>query len=170
MRNNSIPATEVDSPPHTVGPRPSLAIRVRTRARRARLDAELATGTDPATSPEHGLRAAELRSPEVRTRLANRLVEVVGEARGLGQELASASRRRARDQVWRYAEKLLAFVPRLRAAEPLPIDGLAMAARLVEDRRGPLYRAGAEDLGDAVRSTRSALSAPAAEPELRAAA
>jgi hypothetical protein len=170
MRNGSIPVTAADSPPQTVGPRPSLAIRLRTRARRARLDAELAAGTDPATSPEHRLRAAQLGSPEVRTQLANRLVEAVGEARGLGHELASARRRRARGEVRGYADELLALVPRLRNAERLPVQGLAITARLVGNRRGPLYRAGRDDLGDAVRSTRSALSTPAAERELRSAA
>jgi hypothetical protein len=170
MRNSSIPVTQADSPSQTVGPRPSLAIRLRTRARRARLDADLAAGTDPATSPEHRLRAAQLGSPQVRAQLANRLVEAVGEARALGQELASARRRRAREEVWGYADELLALVPRLRDAERLPVQGLAITARLVEDRRGPLYRAGREDLGDLVRSTGSALSAWAAEPELRSAA
>jgi hypothetical protein len=170
MRNSSIPVTPADSPPKTVGPRRSLAVRLRTRARRARLDAELAAGTDPATSPEHRLRAEQLRSPEVRTQLANRLVETVGEARSLGQELASARRRRAREDVWGYADELLALVPRLRDAERLPVRGLAITARLVEDRRSPLYRAGRQGLGDAVRSTESALSARAAEPELRSAA
>ena len=165
-----MPVKSADSRPQTVGARPGLAIRLRTRARRARLDAELAAGTDPATSPEHRLRAAQLGSPEVRTRLANRLVEAVGEARGLGQELASARRRRAREEVWRHAGELLALVPRLREEERLPVQGLASAARLVEDRRGPLYRAGREDLGDALRSTASVLSAPAAEPDLRSAA
>ena len=170
MRNSSIPATLADLPRQTVDPRPSLATRLRTRSRRARLDAELAAGTDPATSPEHRLRAAQLSSPEVRTKLANRLVEAVGEARGLGHELVSARRRRAREEVRGYAGQLLALVPPLLDAERLPVQGLALTARLVEDRRGPLYRAGREDLGDALRSTRSLLSAPAAEPELRSAA
>ena len=170
MRNSSIPMTLADSAAQTVGPRPNLAIRLRTRARRARLDAELAAGTDPATSPEHRLRAAQLGSSAVRTKLANRLVETVGEARGLGWEVGSARRRRAREEVRAYADELLALVSRLRDAKRPPVQGLAITARLVENRRGPLYRAGGEDLGDVVRSTASALSAPAADSELRSAA
>jgi hypothetical protein len=170
MRNTSMPVSPADSPPQTVGAGPNLALRLRTRARRARLDAELAAGTDPATSPEHRLRAAQLGSPDVRTQLANRLVEAVGEARRLGQELTSARRRRAREDVWGYADELVAVVPRLRDEARLPIQGLAITARLVDDRRGPLYRAGREDLGDVVRSMESTLSTPASEPDLRSAA
>jgi hypothetical protein len=170
MRNSSVRMTAADSLSQTVGRRPSLAIRVRTRARRARLDAELAAGADPATSPEHHLRAQQLSSPAERSRFANRLVLAVGEAQGLANELASARRRRARDQVRDYADELLALAARLRGAERLPVEGLAMSARLVEDRRSPLYRADPDELGDAVRSIEFALTAPAAEPELREAA
>ena len=64
---------------------PTHATRVRrsytARWRGSRLDQELARGADPATSPELERRAAELRSPEERARIANRLVTFVGDAR-----------------------------------------------------------------------------------------
>jgi hypothetical protein len=145
-------------------------MKLRNWARRARLDADLAAGSDPATSSRHELRAAQLGSPELRSQLANRLVAAVGSARRQGQELISARRRRAREEVFHRADDLLALAARLRDAEPLPVRGLAMIARLVEDRRSPLYRAGDEDLGDALRSAHDALGGRAPEHELRAAA
>ena len=69
-------------PRRTVVKRPSLAVRIRTRWRRSRLDDELARGTVPAYSAELTLRAAQLRSPAERSRLANALVEALGAARG----------------------------------------------------------------------------------------
>ena len=60
---------------------PSLASRIRTRLRRARLDRQLAHGTDPADGPELTLRAAQLDAAAERARIANLLVEAVGDAR-----------------------------------------------------------------------------------------
>jgi hypothetical protein len=137
--------------------RPGLAVRLQTRLQRARLDEELARGADPATSPKHDLRAAQLRSPAARTRLANRLVLAVGEARGQGQELRSAKRRKQRAEVRDCADEILALVAQLREGAPIGVRGLAMAARLVTDRKGPLYRAGGPDLREVLRATRSVL-------------
>ena len=157
-------------PRGTVGPRPSLAMRLRTRARRARLDAELAAGTDPATTPEHRLRAAQLGSPEVRTRLANGLVKTGRRSAGAGkQELASARRRRARRggmrttpaTSWRWSR-------RYETRSDFRYRDWR-SARLVEDQQ-VRSTAPAVDIGDVVRSTQSALSAPAAEPRMRSAA
>jgi hypothetical protein len=136
--------------------RPGLTVRLQTRLRQARLDEELSRGADPATSPMHELRAAQLRSPAVRTRLANRLVLAVGEARGQGQELRSAKRRKQRAEVRDSADEILTLVAQLREGAPIGVRGLAMAAR-VTDRKGPLYRAGGPDLREVLRATRSAL-------------
>ena len=64
------------------GDRMSLAVRLRTRFRRDRLDAELAQGGDPSASAELMFRATQLRSPGERARLANTLIKALGSARG----------------------------------------------------------------------------------------
>jgi hypothetical protein len=124
---------------------------------RARLDEDLSRGADPATSPKHDLRAAQLRSQALRTRLANRLVLAVGEARGQGQELRSAKRHKQRAEVRDCADEILALAAHLREGTPVGVRGLAMTARLVTDRKGPLYRAGGPDLREVLRATRSML-------------
>jgi hypothetical protein len=82
MPNGIFPVPPFDSRPgDTASRRPSLAVRTRTWWRRNRLDDELAHGADPATSAELSLRAAQLRSRSERSRLANALVEALGNAR-----------------------------------------------------------------------------------------
>ena len=141
----------------TADRRPGLGVRLQARLLQARLDEELSRGADPATSPKHELRAAQLRSPAARARLANRLVLAVGEARGPGQELHRAARRKRRAEVRDCADEILALAAQLRDGAPVAVRGLAMAARLVEDRNGPLYRADGSDLREVLRTTRSAL-------------
>jgi len=158
MRTSATAAPRADarwSP--TADSRPSLGVRLQARLQRARLDEELSRGADPSTSPKHDLRAAQLRSHVVRTDLANRLVVAVGEARGQGQELHSATRRKQRAEVRERADEILALAAQLREGAPVGVRGLAMTARLVTDRKGPLYRADGPDLRDVLRATRSAL-------------
>jgi hypothetical protein len=69
-------------PSRSVRTRPTLAVRIRTRWRRNRLDDELARGADPGTNAGLSLRAAQLRSPAERSRLANALVRALGDATG----------------------------------------------------------------------------------------
>ena len=57
------------------------------------------------------------------------------------------------------ADGILALVLRLRDDRPVGIVGVAAAARLVDDRKGPMYRHDAGDLHDALRSAQSALDA-----------
>lgn len=155
-RTTSEPRADAGSNPIADG-RPGLTVRLQIRLQHARLDEELSRGADPATSPKHYLRAAQLRSPAVRTRLANRLVLAVGQARGQGQELRSAKRREQRAEVRDCADEILALVAPLREGAPVGVRGLAMAARLVTDRKGPLYQAGGRDLREVLRATRSGL-------------
>jgi len=150
--------------------RPGLAVRLRTRRRRAALDEALAQGADPASSEELSLRADQLRSDAVRTQMANRLVEAVGEARGQRQHLRSAKRRQQSDEVRDNAGDVLSLVPLLRDGAAVDVQGLAITARLVNDRKGPLYRAGGEDLRAALRSARSALEEPTTADDVAAAA
>ena len=138
-------------------PRPSLSVRMRTRRRRDRLDDALASGADPASSPELSLRAAQLQSQAVRTQLANAIVGVLGKAHEphLGRFTATGTRQHA--VVREYADNLRALVARLRDEQPIDLQGVAMTARLVNDRTSPLYRQGGENLGAAVLSVRLAL-------------
>ena len=137
--------------------RPTLTLRMRTRWRRDRLDDELASGVDPASSRELSLRGAQLQSPEVRSRLANAIVEVLGRAHepNLGRFTAAGHRQHA--EVREYADNLRALVARLREDQPIDLQGAAMTARLVNDRTSPLHRQGSDSLGSAVLSARLAL-------------
>jgi hypothetical protein len=132
-----------------------------TRLRRGRLDRQLAEGADPATSPELELRAAQLGSAAERARIANVLVEALGDARG--REPMTLRMRPQRAVVRDAADEILALVLRLRDDRPFAVRGVAMAARLADDRAGPMYRHDAGDLPDAIRSALSALEA-AREP------
>ena len=154
---------------HTVAARPSLALRIRTRWRRDRLDKELSQGADPAASAELTLRAAQLRSPVVRVRFANALVEALGDARR--NEPVTVTARPQRTEVRDHADDLMALVERLRDGRPVGVRGAAMTARLVNDAANPLHRDGGHDLQDALRAARRLLDAtgPAAQDVPRAA-
>jgi hypothetical protein len=154
------------------GERKSLAVRLRTRFRRDRLDAELARGGDPSASAEHMLRASQLRSPVERARLANALIEALGRARGpnLGAFTRKAQRRDA--AIRQSADDLLALALRVRDDRPTEVEGAAMTARLVSDRASALHRGPAHELQAAARAARVALDSATARAheELLAAA
>ena len=156
MPNGIFPVPPFDSHfSHTAATRPGLAVRIRTWFRRNRLDEELARGLDPATSAELSLRAAQLGSPAERSRLANALVETLGDARR--GEPVSLMARPARASVRDCADDLLALVVRLRDDQPIAIQGAAMTARLLSDGASPLYRNGGQDLRHALDAARLAL-------------
>jgi hypothetical protein len=144
---------------------PTLSLRLRTRWRRDRLDRELASGTDPASSPELTLRARQLQSEAVRSRHANALVQVLGRAHepNLGRFTVAGEQQHA--QIREYADNLRALVALLRDDRPIDIQGAAMTARLVNDRSSPLYRAGDQSVGSAVLSARLALDRSAQVPQ-----
>jgi hypothetical protein len=150
------------TPSGSIRRRPSLAVRVRTRWRRDRLDEELARGAVPATSAELSLRAAQLRSPAGRSRLANSLVETLGDARGpnLGAFTTKAGRQHA--AIRESADDLMAVVLRLRDDQPISVRGAAMTARLLSDGASPLHRDSGQDLQQAIRAARFALDATGA--------
>jgi hypothetical protein len=154
MPNGIFPVPQFHSHPR---PGPSLGLRLRTRWRRDRLEGELASGADPAASPELTLRAAQLQSQAVRSRLANAIVEMLGRADepNLGRFTVAGQQQNA--EIREYADNLRALVDRLRDDRPIDIQGAAMTARLVNDRSSPLYRDGGQSLGSAVLSARLAL-------------
>jgi hypothetical protein len=138
--------------------RPSLGLRVRTRFRRDRLDAELARGLDPAAGAELDLRAAQLSSEGGRRKLANALVEAVGDARGPNLGAFRMKTRRQHAAIREAADDLHALVMRLRADDPIDVRGAAMTARLLNDGASPLHRDSGQDLRAAVRAAWVALS------------
>ncbi len=136
---------------------PNLAVRIRTRVRRSRLDRQLAEGADPAASAELEHRATQLGSTAERARIANALVEALGDARR-GEPMTLRTRPQ-REVVRDAADDILTLVLRLRDDRPVAPQGVARAARLAEDRSGPMYRHDAGDLPEAVSSALSALDA-----------
>jgi hypothetical protein len=156
-------------PSHIAGSHPSLVLRMQTRWKRNRLDEELMHGADPAAGAELALRAAQLRSREVRSQLANALSEKLSNARLLEPFVLKVRLRYA--EVLDCADELVALVERLRDEQPVDVRGAAMTTRLLTDRAGPLYRPGAQSLRDALRSARLASDVSAsAGQDLRAAA
>ena len=69
---------------------PQRGLRARTRLHRNRLDEELAAGADPLASEELILRAAQLRTPKERTRIANALVRAIGAGHPQTREYAAS--------------------------------------------------------------------------------
>lgn len=162
MPNGIFPVPQFHSDPTTGAPlRAGLVARARTRWRRGRLDEQLVRGIDPETSVELRLRAAQLSSPSGRARLANALVERLGDARGPNLGAFPMRIRRQDDAIRGAADDLLALVLRLRDERPVEIRGAGMAARLLYGKDSPLHHDGGPELGDALRSARAALDASA---------
>lgn len=92
-------------------------------------------------SDELSLRVGQLGSPGTRVRFARALRGAVEFAKGHRAPLITTRLRRP--EIQENEELLLAVADRLREGEPLGVQGLAMTARLINDRSGPLYRSGA---------------------------
>ena len=166
MPNGALSLTKNRAPAKSGSTDPSLATRIRMRFRRAELDEALATGVDPGGDADLGLRAEQLGSRAERARIAAALVKA------LGKEPMTLLPRPQRAVVRDAADDILGLALRLGDDRPLGIAGVAAAARLVDDRRGPMYRDGAGDLHAAIRSAQSALEAtaePAEDLQARAA-
>ena len=150
--------------------RPTLAARIRTRWTRKRLDEQLARGADPDKSAQLMLRAAQLRSRSERSRLANALVDTLGDARAPNLGAFRMKTRRQHAVIREYADDVLAVVGRLRDDRPVETRGVAIAARLVDDGASPLHRNDGQDLQHEIRAARFALDTPGATAEDLAAA
>jgi hypothetical protein len=97
-------------------------------------------------SDELSLRVGQLGSTGTRVRLASFLRGAVELANGRRAPLITTRLRRL--EIRQNDELLVALANRLRDGEPLGVQGLAMTARLIGDRSGPLYHT------DATRSLR----------------
>ena len=160
MPNGIFPVPHLYSyPSRAAGSQPGFALRLRTRWRRRRLDEALAHGADPATSAELTLRAAQLRSPALRSQLANSLVKSLDDARA--PERLTIKLQPHRAEIRDSADELLALVLRLQDNQPVDVRGAAMTALLLTEGASPLDADSGRDLRHAVRSARLALDAAA---------
>ncbi|HET8672565.1 MAG TPA: hypothetical protein VFL87_02945 [Thermoleophilaceae bacterium] len=134
----------------------SLALRLRVRLRRARLDASLARGTDPTTSAELELRAMQLCSGRYRSRLARSLVSMLSDARRPAPLIRPQVpvRRRA---ILECEGDMAALIRRLSDDAPVDPCGVALTEQLLTDGAGPLYYESAYSLRYSLRSARLAL-------------
>jgi hypothetical protein len=156
MPNGTYPSPQLD--PYSNRPtKPSgVGVRMRTRWRRARLDDELARGASPTASAELTLRAAQLRSPVVRSRLVGALVRKLDDARQPEPDVIKvrwAQRAGIRD----CADDLLALARRLGDKQPVDVRGAAMTARLLSDKSSSLNQDDGHNLRHALRAARLAL-------------
>jgi hypothetical protein len=146
-----VPPVDVDHH-HDVAPR--LALRLRTRWRRRRLDQRLAAGANPAQSAELELRAAQLGASTERARIADALVKVTEDAR---RPAAILRLEPHRAEIRSSTDALLALALRLRDRQPVAIQGAAMAALLVTPGASPLDPDSGASLRQAVRAAHAAL-------------
>jgi hypothetical protein len=117
----------------------SLVLRMRVAASRDRFTRELAQGAEPGSSPERGLRAAQLTSDRRRKQLARTLRRTISEAheRGLAQSRVIIINRA---QVIDAEDAINAMVARLGDAEPVRAEGMAIAERVLTNAdSSPLY-------------------------------
>lgn len=136
--------------PSNAGPGGSSRVtRLRTRLRRPRLDRQLADGVDPALSTELTLRANQLRLPAERARIANALVEAVGDARR--SEPVTLRARPQRAAVREAAADIVALAVGLREDGSMSTAAVATAAWLAGSKSSPIYREDGGNLREAIR-------------------
>lgn len=145
----------------------SLTLRLRVRRRRRRLDRALALGASPGSSPELAWRAQQLALPRNRAGLAHELTNLndaaeeppdLWRAHGIDPPLRASAVLLARAELVFLAE-------RLASDRPASIQGLALAAVLVEDPGSPIYSVPAQaDVGDMARRAREAADQPDTHP------
>lgn len=133
--------------------------RIRALLHPGALDRRLAAGADPARDRELAARATLLLRRTTRLQIAEGLEGAVASARaGAGAHSLSAVVPVAGGAVLAAAGELVALAGRLRAAEPVRPQGVALARELLVDGTGPLYAArGGETLARLARQARAAL-------------
>jgi hypothetical protein len=133
----------------------NLALKLRVWWRRDDLDEELEHGADPASDPRLSYRAGQLLRRSTRTAMASAIEGAVREAHRPWS--VSAKLPLARVAVREFADDLIALALRLRADEPIDVEGAAKVARLVCNGTSPLYGDANVTLRFAARSARMAL-------------
>ncbi|HEV7461174.1 MAG TPA: hypothetical protein VGN78_11600 [Solirubrobacteraceae bacterium] len=118
----------------------SLRIRLEALVKRAALDAQLAEGRNPRTSPQLALRAAQLTERAARRRLSAAFRAALDEARGpISRRGLSPRVPLNRRAVLDCRRELEALADRLAVAEHPRPRGVAIAHLLLVDGAGPLY-------------------------------
>jgi hypothetical protein len=133
----------VSYPPLSLRPRGGRRRRVRLALiagwRAAELDSQLAAGASPAADALLAIRARRLTSRRYRARMAAGLARAVRDAEGAGRGFTAAVRPDRREVI--AARTVLATLDRrLRAAEPVSAQGIALLESLLSDGASPLYR------------------------------
>jgi hypothetical protein len=114
------------------------ALRIRVRWSHWSLDASLVLGIDPASDPALAVRAAQLRSPRHRRRLAA-WVERLAREPDAPVGGISAAVPIAHAQVAEARDSLLYLADLLRHADEVRARGIAMVERLLSDASSVIY-------------------------------
>ncbi len=135
--------------------------------RAAGLDRQLAEGTSPGASALLAIRGERLTSRRYRARVAAGLARAVRDAEATKHGFSAAVRADRREVI--AARTVLATLDRrLRAAEPVSAQGVAVLESLLTDGASPLYlptEPGA--LGSRLRAAAAALEPPARHDPIR---
>jgi hypothetical protein len=115
------------------------ALRLRVIWSHWSLDTKLAAGVDPASDPALILRAAQLRSPRHRRRLAASVERLVGEANAPRLPALTVAVPVVREPILEARNSLLFLAFLLRYADRLGPRGVAMVQRLLTDAGSVLY-------------------------------
>jgi hypothetical protein len=136
-------------------------LRLRVLLHQPALDAQLAAGADPVTTPELAMRAGQLIGRRRRARYGHsvrRAVEVAERPRQGRVPTRGPSIPICRTAVIEARGELLALADDLVELPHVRVRGVALALELLCDGGGPLYRPWrTEDLRDAAHEARAAL-------------
>jgi hypothetical protein len=138
-----------------------LGLRMRVRWASDRLTRDLAAGADSVASRELALRAGQLTAKGTREVVAHSIEDLVEQL----DRPATLSSQVPLDRVKLTAVRgpLLEFAQRLRSAQPVRPQGMALALLLLTDPERQLYGIGTKDeLSSAISEARERLGRPAA--------
>ena len=108
------------------------------------LDAELAAGVPPETTPRHETRARQLVAPRRRQVLADGWEHLLATARGPTGGLSNRAPIR-RERIRGAEPAIREMITALRGNGPIPARGIAIATKLLTDGCGPIYNDNARD-------------------------
>ena len=137
---------------------PTWRDHIRAVVRSATLDADLAAGTPPETSPQHALRAGRLVCVTTRQRYAGALRRILNEATTPAPFGVVVGAPVHGPQVRACADTLNRLIDTLDTPGPVAAAGMAAVVQLITDGTGPIYYAcTTSDLGERVAACVTAL-------------
>lgn len=125
--------------------RPRLRDHLYVTLRAGVLDADLASGIPPETSPGHSLRADQLVRPSTRRRYARALERILGQVGASTRPGRATTVPVNHHAVTVCAQLLGQLVQTLLAPGPVTATGMATVIRLATDGTGPVYDPGTRD-------------------------